>query len=150
MRPLGENAMPLGRPLRLGDQTHLALGGDVIDAVEIQLARVGLIAESRIGEINLAVLAHHDVVGSVEALALPLLRQHLDLALLVDANHAACLALATVEPALRVEGVTVGVARIFAKDAGLLLAGRELRILFAGTSLNSRNPSRDQTGPSVN
>ena len=114
----------------LGDYRHLTLRSDVIHAVEIQLARIGLVAESRIGEVDVAVFAHYDVVGRVQTLAFPLIGQHFDLALLVGAGHAPGEALAGVEPALRIESVAVGAVGWIA-EYGVALAGDELQNLVA-------------------
>ena len=92
----------------------------MIHTEKIQLARIRLIAERRIGEIDVAVFAHHDIVGRIEALAVPLLGQHLHFALLVHAYHTARPALAGIKAPLRIETIAVGAVRIFAKHGGLL------------------------------
>ena len=68
MRPLGESAMPFGRPVGLRHQRHRAFGRDVIHAVEIQFAVSALLAESRIGEVDVPVARHHDLVRRIQRL----------------------------------------------------------------------------------
>ena len=73
------------------------------DAVEVELARVHGAAERGVGEVDLAIMAHHDVIGRVEPLALPTRGEHFDLAFLIGPGDAARMPFAGVEPALRIE-----------------------------------------------
>ena len=111
--------MPRGRAGGLRHQRHRAFRRDVIDAVEIQFAVVALLAEGRIGEVDVPVLRDHDIARRVQPLAFPRLGQHLDLAVLIGAGHAPGAGFAGVEPALRVEGIARGAVGIGAKDRDL-------------------------------
>ena len=113
--PVGRQSQAVGQVRRPCDQLDLPFRRDVVDAPEIEFLRVGLLAEHGIGEVNVAVLADHDVVGSVQALAFPLLRQYFDVALFIRPGDPAGLALAGVQPAAAVEGVPVRPIGGFAK-----------------------------------
>ena len=83
----------------------------MIHAVEIQFAGVLLRSERRIGEIDVAVAAHHDVVRRVEALAFEARGQHFDFAVLQRAGHAPLAEFAGVEAALGIERPAIRSAR---------------------------------------
>ena len=68
----------------------------MVNAIERELARISLIAECRIGEVDVPILPDHNVIGSIQSLALPLFGEHFHLALLIQADHTPGLALATV------------------------------------------------------
>ena len=104
--------------LRLGDQLQFTVRRKMVDAVEIQVLRVLLISERRIGEIDLAVLADRDVVGRVQPLAFVALGDHFDPALFVGARHAAGVGFAGVQPALRIERVPHRAVRFFTERSG--------------------------------
>jgi hypothetical protein len=72
------------------------------DAVEIKLAPIVRAPESRIGEINMTVSAHHNIVRRVEFHALPVLRQHLRIALQIQPGHASCFRFANIQAPLRI------------------------------------------------
>src|SRR5262249_3929552 len=102
------------------DRFELAARADVEDTVKIQLPRVLLISESRIGEISIPVLANHDVVWSIQALALKSGRDHFGLPVFGDPHHATLPNLAGVEPAIGVEGVTTRITRAIPHHLGRL------------------------------
>ena len=112
--------MPLGLPVESGDDFERPLRWDVVHAVKIQLAMVGLAAESGVGEIDVIVAAHHDVVRRVQALAFPAVGQHLDGALLVRAGHATGPGFAGVQAALAIERVAGRPLHVFPIDLGSL------------------------------
>ncbi len=89
----------------------------MIDAEKVELARVLLVAEGGIGEVDLAVFSHHDIVGGVEALALIFFGDNFDFALLVGARDAAQVALAGVQATLRIERISVCAVGIRPQDA---------------------------------
>ena len=127
------------RPARgLRDQLHGAFRRNVIHAVEIQLAAIGLIAERRIGEVDVPVAAHHDVVRRVQPLAFPLVGQHLDFALLVGARHAARAGLAGVKPALASKALPFGPLRVSRGRRRSCSPGTHFRSRSPGVSLKSR------------
>ena len=126
MRPLGIDAIAVGRQLALGDgadarrlaepRVDLAVGvagpaGDIGRAF-VELAAIG-----RIGEPVAAVGMGHDVVGRVELLALERLGQHRRRAVELVAHDAPRQVLARELAALEVEGVAVAVVGRRAEDA---------------------------------
>src|SRR5262249_14852136 len=68
-------------------------------------------AERRIGEPYRIVGFDHDVVGRIERLAVELVDQHGDAAVVLGARHAPGVVLAGDEPALPVAGIAVGIVR---------------------------------------
>ncbi len=120
VRPLGESAMPRGRAGGFRHQRHRAFGRDVIHAMEIEFAVVALLAERRVGEVDVAVARHHDLRRRIELLAFPVVGQHFDLAVLFGAGHAPRARFARVQPALGVEGIARGAVRIGAVDLDLV------------------------------
>src|SRR5262249_62357652 len=111
---------------------------DAVDRLDVhfQVAAVG--AVTRVGEPDAALAIDADVVGTVVALALELVRQHRDLARLhIPANDAPPAAgtvlgaFAADEAALSVEGVAVGPAAVGAED-GDSAFGRHLEDAVAG------------------
>ena len=87
------------------------------DAEEVELARVFLVPEGGIGEVDLAVFSHHDIVGSIQALALPFFGQNLDFALLVGTGDTAQVALAGIEAPLDIERISVCAVRVRPENA---------------------------------
>ncbi len=113
---IGRKCDAVGPRLPFRDRLQIALWREVIDAEEIQLAAVLLIAEGRVGEINMPVPPDDDIVGRVQPLAFEFRRQHFGCAVLRRPDHAAGAKLAGVQTALRVEGVAVrsfGDGRVF-------------------------------------
>src|SRR5262249_26791052 len=104
-----------------------------------QFPGISLIAEGWVGEVDVSVLPHHDVVRGVQTLAFPFFRQHFDLALLVHADNAPSFAFATVEAALRVERVAVGAVGIFAEHFRAL-AGSHLSDLIVRNVAEQEEP----------
>ena len=88
-------------------------------------------------------------LGELSRLPSNCLGQDFEFAGAVRAHHTPPFALATVEPAVRVEGVAVGAVRFLAEYV-VTPALVNFMIFDAGMSLNSTYPSRDHTGPSVN
>ena len=64
---VGRKGEAIGAAFRLGDDGELAFGVEVVDAVEVELAGIGLVAEGWVCEVELAVFADDEVVGGVEA-----------------------------------------------------------------------------------
>src|SRR5712691_333147 len=78
--------------------------------VALETLVVAADAVGRVGEPDAAVGMHHDIVGRVEPLALELVRNHRDRAVVFVANHAPAPVLAGKLAALVVESVSVAVA----------------------------------------
>src|SRR5262249_61815311 len=99
---------------------------DAVDALGVDLARLAADV-ARVGEVDAALEVDGQVVGAVEPLALPLVREGADLAVPVGDLDAAIAAahgaFAGDEPALRIEVEPVGPAARLAKLAGFA-AGR--------------------------
>ena len=104
-------------PLR--GELHRPLGRNMVDAVEIELAMVLLLAERRIGEIDVVRFANRNAAGRVELLSIPLSRDSVDLSVLRGARDAAGAGLTGVEAVVRIEGVAAGAVGIDAKDLGV-------------------------------
>ena len=73
--------------------------------------RAGLDGVGRVGEVDDAVGLDHDIVGTVEPLALELLCQDRAGAVVRDAAHAAAIVLRRQHLALAIQGQTIGHAR---------------------------------------
>ena len=101
---IGRERDAIGPRLPLRDNFQIAFRRDVPDAVKIEIAAIVRAAESRIGEINVAVSANHNVVRRVEFLALIALGQRFDFALQVQPRHAAGLRFADVQTPLQIVG----------------------------------------------
>ena len=97
-------------------------------AVEIQLSRVLLIPERRIGEIDVAVVPHDHIIWRVETLAFEARRDHIHFAVLGCARHAPLAKFTGVEIALLVVCVPGSAARTVA-DLGDALSRSELVLL---------------------
>src|SRR6185437_10926502 len=115
---------------RFRNDLQALFGRKMINAIEVQLTRVPLIAERWVGEVNLIVFANRDVVRRVQTLAVPTIGEHLVFALL-NAHHAPRMSLAGVAAALRIERIAVRAVRIFTQHRGLH-AGRDLPVPIAG------------------
>ena len=108
------------------DGGELAVLGDAVDVgggllgLFLLAFPLAVDAEQRIGEPDRVVGLDHDVVRRVQPLALELVGQHRDLAVLLGAGDAAGdRMLAGDEPALTVARVAVGVVGVGAEHAGL-------------------------------
>src|SRR5579871_1871 len=110
---------PVRAPRRFGNQAKLTFRRNVIYAKEIQLPRVRLGAESRISEIDVAVMAHHDVVRRIETLAFPLFGKYLNFSFLVGTHYAARPAFARVQTPLCIERIAVSTVGFLAKNGRL-------------------------------
>ena len=97
----------------------------MIDAMEVEVA-LEAAAEGGIGEVDVAVATHDEVVGRVQALPLEALGKHRRGTILGHADHSSLVALAGVEATLAVVGIAVGAATGFAihRDTG---TGHELQ-----------------------
>src|SRR5579872_5408251 len=79
----------------------------------------------------MTVFPNGDIVGSIQALAVPLVGEDIHLALAANADDSTSVALAGVEPPLRVERVAIGSIRVFPVHFGSL-AGNKLEDLVVG------------------
>ena len=112
------------RPHHVADDAvdRAALRVDAVDVAAVDLLRravalvVGVDAVGRIGEPDRIVGLHHRVVRRVEALALPLVGEHGDRAVMLGARDAPGQVLAGDEPALVVDRVAVGIVGALAED----------------------------------
>src|SRR5580658_546011 len=98
------------------NRLQLAARGDAKNAVKIQLPRILLISEGRIGEIHVPVAPHDDIAGSVQALPVVARGQHVEFAVPGHSRDPALAEFAGVEPSLVVVGVAIdaaGAAREF-------------------------------------
>src|SRR5262249_10743108 len=109
----------VGTALWSRQQLHFPLRRDVVDAVKIQLAILQW-REQGIGEISMAVASHDNVVWRIQALALPTLRDHLDLPVLRRASNPAGSVFAGVEPSFAIQGVAVGPVGVLTKHTDAL------------------------------
>jgi hypothetical protein len=124
-RLVGGEREPVGRAQVRGGGGQLA--GGAVDAVqgggELGGGSVALVVardpERGIREPHRPVPGHDHVVGRVQALALPRVRQHADAAVILRAGDASAAVLAGDQPAGGVPGVPVREVRRVAPDAGL-------------------------------
>ena len=90
-----------------------------------------LLAERRVGEIDVVRFADRDAAGRVELLSIPLSRDSFDLSVLGGARDAAGAGLARVEAVVRIEGIAAGAMGIGAEDLGVV-TGDPLEQSIAG------------------
>src|SRR4051812_7370204 len=89
------------------------------DAVEVEFATVGLIAERGISEPDIPVLADNDIVRRVQSFAFEFRREHLRVALLVDADHLPCSSFTHVNTALAIKSGACGSGEAVFEDLRL-------------------------------
>ena len=129
LRLVGREREPV-RPIDVARRHRRAAG--LVETIDVgrQLGRrdVALVvaedAERRIGEPDRVVGLHHDVVRRVERLAVELVDQHRDGAVVLGAGDAAAVVLAGDQPALAVAGVAVGIVRRLADRRSLARSPR--------------------------
>ena len=78
---------------------------------------------ARVGKVDAAVAATDDVVGAVEALAVPSISHHVDGAVRLHARDAPVVALAHEQATLKVQGHAIGAAAGLANDVGRPASG---------------------------
>ncbi len=105
-------------PLRR--EFHRPLGRNVVDAIEIELAMVLLLAERRVGEIDVFRFADRDAARRVELLAVPFGCDGFDLSVLRRARDAAGAGFASVEAVVSIEGIAARPVGVGAKDLGVM------------------------------
>ena len=114
VRPLGESAIPRGRPADFATSVIGTFWRDVIHAVEIEFAVFALLPKRGIREVDVPVPATTICDGAFSFLPSQAVGQHLDLAVLFGARDTPGTGFTRVQAALRVEGIsrgTVGIVR---------------------------------------
>src|SRR6185503_6528207 len=113
------------------------VGREAIDA-GVQLALGDRHAVAGIGEPETAVRLADDVVGTVEALALEAVHEHLELAARVRSAQATVAALAHDEPALEVERGAIAFAGVLAHALGRLAGHEAVELAVVATDVHER------------
>src|SRR5579883_1902268 len=109
----------------------------MVYAEKIEIARVFLVSERRVGEENLPVFPDHDVIGRVELFALVPFGENLHLAPLIQPRHPPRMRFAAIEPALRIEGIAH-------RAIGILTQNRRLLAKLELQQLVFRHVAKDQ------
>ena len=133
---VGREPDAVGPGLAVGQQVDRAVGVETVDAVPVELGRLGRgEAVRRVGEEGGAARVVDDVVGAVEALALVAVGQRDPGAVGLDPRQAAVAVLAQHDAALEIEGQPVRAAL----PAGLEL-GQEHRVEEHARAVRLRPP----------